>query len=618
MATSNCPSCGFEYEIGEDLCPACDIELPPIVDQPSRNMTGVVLAGRYDLKKRVGAGAMGAIYLARHLALERDICVKVMHPHVAADPKLVRRFHREARAASRLQHKNIIGVMDFGQDTVIGAKNREEDLLYLVMEYVDGTDLSLILAKERRLDPSRAIHIVQQIAHALDEAHTKGIVHRDLKPENIMIYTDRDGNEAVKVLDFGIAKILQQDGQDSVTQLTMVGTVCGTPEYMSPEQARGKDMDGRSDLYSLGVLLFQLITGTVPYDGDSPIEIVTQHLTSAVPNASERRKDLPQSVVDVTQRLMAKKVVERPESAARVIAICNQVQDAIKDWVPTVPESEGALGIDDPRFIGETMIDGGLHPTQITEGQDGATRIMSAQEHQRRFTSTDSLDLTAKIRRPKSTFGFAFVASLLVVGGFIALISYKNRDSTAAEEIVAGIPGDLLDSNSNLSPPANEKPAEPAGNESTQPQEKNVDKEAQEVEPAPKEKEQIERVSKPKVRSKKKEKPSKAVVSAKPKQSAEKRKAKAAERRAKSKELEKKGDAAKNKGDCRAAVSFYENAYRMNRGNKGLLYKTGRCYLRMGSPKAKRPLLDYLKSLPSQKRKNMEPRIKMMLQQVGG
>jgi serine/threonine protein kinase len=569
-------------------------------------MTGVVLAGRYDLRKRVGAGAMGAIYLARHLALDREICVKIMHPHVAADPKLVRRFHREARAASRLEHKNIISVQDFGQDTVIGAKGREEDLLYLVMEYVDGTDLSHILAQDRRLDPSRAIHIIQQIALALDEAHSKGVVHRDLKPENIMIYSDREGEESVKVLDFGIAKILQQDGKDSVTQLTMVGTVCGTPEYMSPEQARGKDMDGRSDLYALGVLLYQLVTGTVPFDGDSPIEIVTQHLTSPVPDPAARRSDLPVSVVNLIQRLMEKKSIARPESAARVVSICDQVQEAIAGWVPSVAATETELEAIGHDLVTETVADDGLHPTQVIEGDESATRIMSAHEHQRRFTSTDSLDLTTEIRRPKNRFWFAFGLGILVLGGVIAMIAYKNRDGRASEEVVAGLgtSPDLVEPSSTAPPSTKEVPpiATKVSETETKPQDPVEDetKAKVEVEPPKVTPKIVKRTSTPKV--------------VRP---APVRKMSSAQRRTKAREMEQKGDEAKNKGDCRKAVGMYESAYRLNRGNKNLLYKTGRCYLRMGSPKARRPLQDYLKSLTPAKRKNMEPRIKMMLQQVG-
>ena len=276
---------------------------------------------------------MGAIYKAEHIPLERSVCVKVMHPHVATDAQLVKRFHREARAASSLQHQNIVGVMDFGQADVTSGKEAGERVLYLVMEFIDGKDLADILFAEGPLDPQRLTTLMREVCFALDEAHAQGVVHRDLKPENIMVYKTRLGEERAKVLDFGIAKILD-DGQAEITRLTMAGTVCGTPEYMSPEQARGKDLDGRSDLYALGVIMYQLLTGQLPFDGNTPIEIVTKHLTNPPVAPSRLRSDVPPALETLILRLLEKKQEGRPRTAMdaaddleRIVRALGNVED---------------------------------------------------------------------------------------------------------------------------------------------------------------------------------------------------------------------------------------------------------------------------------------------------
>jgi len=237
-------------------------EYEPNVPAQTRDpFIGRMIAGKFLIERLVGSGAMGKVYEANHEALSRRVAIKVLHRHLMTDENLARRFHREAKAASRLNHPNSITIIDFGQEP--------DGVLYIAMEYLDGESLDRLLARQFPLPLDRLARIVDQVCLALDEAHHHNIVHRDLKPENIMILQKRTEADFVKVCDFGIAKIQDPKVDSPDSAITIAGMVCGTPEYMSPEQAEGKRLDGRSDLYSLGIILYEAVTGQVPFSGDS-------------------------------------------------------------------------------------------------------------------------------------------------------------------------------------------------------------------------------------------------------------------------------------------------------------------------------------------------------------
>lgn len=279
---------------------------------------GKVVAGKYKILDRLGSGAMGSIYKAEHTALSKPVVIKVLHRHLIADQNHIKRFHREAKAASRLNHPNCISVLDFGQT--------EDGWLYICMEYVAGKDLCRIIFEEKRLEPRRVIHIASQVLDALDEAHAQGVIHRDLKPENIMIERLRTNPDFVKVLDFGIAKIRDVDGRGDTSGFkTATGMVFGTPEYMSPEQIRGEELDGRSDLYSLGIVMYHMLTGELPFTGDSVLEIATKHLREPPVPLSEKRPDLPRGLCAFVHKLLEKDREKRFRSAAEARAALEQV-----------------------------------------------------------------------------------------------------------------------------------------------------------------------------------------------------------------------------------------------------------------------------------------------------
>ena len=295
--------------------PASRLQRDPLV--------GTEIAGRFLVEELIGQGGMGKVYKARHLALEKTVCLKTLKPALLEDPTLVGRFEREAKASSRLNHPNVIAVLDFGR---IG----DEGTLYIAMEFVQGRDLRLVLRDEWPLGEDRLVHIMAQVLGALAEAHTHNVVHRDLKPENIMIEQRRDSPDFVKVLDFGIAKIMDADSPG----LTRSDVVCGTPQYMAPEQATGSALDARCDLYAVGVILYQLATGHLPFDGQNSMEVLTKHVNEAPVPPRQRQPDAPISAAmeKLILHALEKEPSARPQTAEEfrrlLLAIPQRAQSA--------------------------------------------------------------------------------------------------------------------------------------------------------------------------------------------------------------------------------------------------------------------------------------------------
>ena len=301
-----CPKCGLEYPDTTTLCPADGIAL----ERDPDSLVGTTLAGKYRIDARLNEGGMGTVYRGTHVLMDKTVAIKVLRPTLAADEKIVARFSREARAASRISHPNALTVTDFGED--------ESGHVFLVMEFLSGKTLKQVLRDEGPLSLARVVDITRQIGDALNAAHEQGVVHRDLKSDNIMLVDTMAGDHA-KVLDFGIAKINEPEGAVD-TNLTAPNLVIGTPQYMSPEQcSQDSEIDSRSDIYSLGVILFEMLVGHVPFSGDSPTIVMMKHLQEPVPSILEERSDVPASVARVVARAMAKVRDNRYQKIAELV-----------------------------------------------------------------------------------------------------------------------------------------------------------------------------------------------------------------------------------------------------------------------------------------------------------
>lgn len=275
--------------------------------------TGTTLGGRYKLTAQIGEGGFGKIFLARQLQMDREVAIKILPPQFAAVQNVVERFRREARLASRLRHPNTITLHDYGQ---------QDDLLYIVMEYLRGEDLGARLQTKTKLPVPQAIHITRQILESLQEAHDLGIIHRDLKPENIFLTHLGVDQNFVKVLDFGIAKLSEPEGtaptEERRAQLTVQGSTVGTPAYMSPEQAAGDPVTPTSDIYSLGIILFEMLNGELPFDDARPLRVMRAHLFDPVPPFSNPL--LRGTVLEaIVEKAMAKEPDQRFHSAAEFL-----------------------------------------------------------------------------------------------------------------------------------------------------------------------------------------------------------------------------------------------------------------------------------------------------------
>ncbi|MDP3772841.1 MAG: protein kinase [Gemmatimonadales bacterium] len=301
-----CPVCGRDFPDNVKFCPNDGQTLR--AKSASADLVGQVVADRYHITKKLGEGGMGAVYLGEHVKMGRKSAIKVMTQAMVHDPDAVSRFNREAANASRISHANVCQIYDFGETS--------DGLIYLAMEFIEGCALTDLVDREGALPPARAAAILKQAADALQAAHDLSIVHRDLKPDNIMIVEGRDGTDIVKVVDFGIAKAMA--GDETGQKVTKTGLVVGTPEYMSPEQLSGDKLDGRSDIYSLGLVLYRMLTGVLPFQADSAQETMIKRLTDDPTPLVDSRPDIvfPDTMQAVLDKALARSPSERYQSAA--------------------------------------------------------------------------------------------------------------------------------------------------------------------------------------------------------------------------------------------------------------------------------------------------------------
>ena len=403
-----CPVCGTEYGDEIRFCQRDGQTLR--ASNPSGDLVGQVIADRYHITKKLGEGGMGAVYLAEHVKMGRQSAIKVMGAGMSHDPEAISRFNREAANASRINHPNVCAVYDFGET--------EDGTIYLAMEFVEGRTLSAVLKENGSLPLPRAVGLLKQCADGLQAAHDLGIVHRDLKPDNIMIVSPK-GREVVKVVDFGIAKAgTAEPGQ----QVTKTGLVVGTPEYMSPEQLSGDKVDGRSDIYSLALVFYRMITDTLPFVADTAQETMIKRLTDEPIPLAQARPDasFPPALQAVMDKALARWPQDRYGSATEFAAEAARASEGARA-VATSVDTEARTQV--------------VRPSDLTNAKTAAipaTRVTSP--------------APARKLSP-ALVGVGVVVLALGGGGFImrdTLFGSGGRDSSGVDTMNAANPGDTV------------------------------------------------------------------------------------------------------------------------------------------------------------------------------
>ncbi|HEV2827864.1 MAG TPA: protein kinase [Pyrinomonadaceae bacterium] len=461
----HCPKCGRQYSADFELCPQdqSPLQADSTVGTAAAvdPLVGHTLDEKYRLEEQLGIGGMGTVYRARHLLIDRPVAVKVLNQRFVEDEAARTRFRREARAAGRLQHANAVTVTDFGES--------HDGYVYLVMELLEGRTLRDVLAKEAPLDVARSVSLMLQISAAVAAAHEAGIIHRDLKPANIFIVQRADVPAVVKVLDFGIAKLAAESlDDDEPMTLTQFGVMIGTPRYMSPEQCDGLDLTPAADVYSLGCILYEMLTGTVPFSGSTPLAIAMKQ-TSEIPRSPrEFVTTIPPALEEVVLHTLEKRPEDRPANAAEFskellataerlgfehAAITSSPNLAALRSVGTESPS-GRLIIDISRLRESRAIPDAnevtvIRPTASVSPADGGSAPDSVPA--KRSFPRISLPLSSSIwskRQSKVIVGL--IATVLVLGIILAV---RSRSALApAESVVAASPSPTVEPTPSPSP----------------------------------------------------------------------------------------------------------------------------------------------------------------------
>ena len=316
---NTCPRCGDQFENDVAFCPKDGARLSAA--RSEADLIGTIIADRYRITGTIGGGGMGHVYKAEHIRMKRQCAIKVLRANLSGDPEATQRFQREAENASQLSHPNVAQIYDFGE---------HEGLVYLAMEFIAGESLAGLLQRQAAVHPDIAADIISQSAAALEAAHARHVLHRDVKPDNIMLAKNADGTYQVKLVDFGIARAMSSDQQ----RVTRTGLVIGTPEFMSPEQIAGEELDSRSDLYALALVAFQCLTGKDAFPNTNSKQNLILRLTSRPRTLAEVREDMPwtDALQQVFDRALAPDPDERYESIGR---FAEELSTAISEMTPS-------------------------------------------------------------------------------------------------------------------------------------------------------------------------------------------------------------------------------------------------------------------------------------------
>jgi serine/threonine-protein kinase len=366
---TRCQHCGAQNADDARFCGACGQATAATqpssaggaaASAPAPDLVGREIGGRFRILAKLGEGGMGAVYRGEQMSLKRRVAIKLLHPDLSKDPALVRRFNAEAELVAKLSHPNTVNIYDFGQD--------RDGLLFIAMEYLEGRSLRQAVSAEGPLPVRRALHIVGQVAASIADAHHHGIVHRDLKPDNVMLTERGRDRDVVRVLDFGIAKLRdEQNKAQTQNPMTRQGDLVGTPQYMAPEQIRGEPVDGRTDVYALGTILYEMVTGRLPFEGPSLMAILSRHLLDTPEAPTVRRPDLglPPAIDVLVMQMLAKDPAHRIASMDAVGERIAQLAASLGGAPVHAPTPPGAR-LSRPPGVPITLPPGQMYATPMT------------------------------------------------------------------------------------------------------------------------------------------------------------------------------------------------------------------------------------------------------------
>jgi serine/threonine protein kinase len=426
--------------------------------QPS--LVGQILDGRYRLIGKLGEGGMGEVYAAEHIHIEKRFAIKLLRPEIVSNAEAVTRFRQEARSSSSIGHRNIIAIEDFGQ--------LADGRIYMCMELLNGAALNEVITQPVGVD--RLLNILIQTGHGLAAAHAKGIIHRDMKPENVFVTIGPNGEDIPKLLDFGIAKVSGNDGQN---HLTRTGTIFGTPFYMAPEQALGNPVDARTDIYAVGVIMYECFSGSLPFQGDSFMGILTQHITMEPEPVAQRAaragRQLPPGLADVITRCMQKNPMQRFATMDELVNVLVQIYRGIvgpgmstyMEAFPVMPSSAHQIQPTPPPMTRPVGIGNASAPTIAASSGSGPALVQPQLGPPSGVYPGAS---TAIPRRSKAGLIIAVLAVLAVGGGVAAFVIASNKDpkdpdgpgSGSGSHVVITTPGSGSDRGSSRTGPGSD------------------------------------------------------------------------------------------------------------------------------------------------------------------
>lgn len=423
-----CEACGHDNIDGARFCANCGVVLAAQHKDETDPMIGQMIGGRFRIKRVLGEGGMGIVYEAEQQmgSTVRKVAVKTLHKQLSTDPSVAARFHRECGTVAGLEHPNTVKVYDFGATP--------DGTLYIAMEFLQGEALNVVIEKGAPLEPARVINIVRQIAGSLDEAHAQGIIHRDLKPENVVLISRAGEKDVVKLLDFGIAARTESADAAKEAKLTQQGMVLGTPPYMSPEQFTGKALDKRSDIYSLGVMTYEMVTGQLPFEATTPWQWATEHMTAQPkPFDTTPVKDkLPKSMQTAILRSLEK---DRDKRQATARGFVDELQSLQTQAATPVVVNTGAYGASATSTVGEQ------HTAAMDAVPDfGATPARTADMPARAVAVTPGAVSATVPGAPSAksgskkglVLGLGGLVGLLAIGMVIAFVKGQTQEPDVA------------------------------------------------------------------------------------------------------------------------------------------------------------------------------------------